>query len=170
MSDENDFDPTHYPSISLAYHFVLPTYDWALRRLESIERRIDLLARTTITIALAAPASAFAITRLSGKTFHLVLDESAYIAIAASLIAVVWGLFVRQAGCVSVIDLRQVYDKYLHKSQGEFQKDIIYTASEHAIANERLSRLKSYGADVMIALFIIEIVAVINWAFGALGL
>ena len=170
MSDENDFHPTRYPSIPLAYDFVLPTYDWALRRLESIERRIDILARSAITIALAAPASAFAITRLSGKTFHLVLDESAYIAISASLIAVMWGLVVRQVGSVHVIDLRQVYDKHLHKSPEEFQKDMIYTASEHAIKNEKLSQLKSYCADVMVALFVIEIVAVINWAFGALGL
>lgn len=169
MRDQQSFNPDDYPSIGPAYDLVLPTYDWALRRLDSIERRIDNLVRHVITITLAIPAGTAAIAGLTDKPINLVFNESTWIAIACFLVTLLWGLFVRQAGYVQVIDLEAICNKYMECAEDELKKNMISWAAEHAVANERLSRTKSHGADVMVALFVVEVGALLTWSYGVLG-
>ena len=55
-NNESDFDAAQWPSVDLAYEFVAPSYDWAQRRFESIERRIHTFLAFTATLTLGVPA------------------------------------------------------------------------------------------------------------------
>ena len=51
-----------YPSVELAYDFVIPSYEWASMRVETIERCIEGLLTyiTTVTLALTIATVAIA--------------------------------------------------------------------------------------------------------------
>ena len=169
MEDRESFNPADYPSIGPAFELVVPSYDWALRRLDAIERRLDNLARFVITVTFAAPAGTVGIARLSGNPVEVIYDESLWIVIASFASTLLLWVIVRQIGTVKVIDLQAIFNKYLAHSKEEFRKDIIYAAGEHAIANERLSRRKSLGANLMAVLFGVEVVALLIWSLSVLS-
>ena len=164
MANQPDFDPDLYPSLDLAYEYVLPSHDWAIRRLEAVEQRIDNLMTFAITVTVALTASSIALAGLADKPVPPVLDEPGYIAIALFLIVIIWGMFVRQAGEIAVIDPKVMFNYYLTKSPAEFRKDVLYYAGEVLHQNERTIRRKSWGANIMTVLFVIEIAAVFIWS------
>ena len=43
MAEQPNFTGDEFPSLDLAYEFIIPSYDWALRRLDAVERRIESL-------------------------------------------------------------------------------------------------------------------------------
>ncbi len=46
MAEEKSFNPDErYPSLGLAYDISMQSYDWSIRRLQDVERRIDNLLR-----------------------------------------------------------------------------------------------------------------------------
>ena len=169
MDEEQSFNPDDYPSIRAAYDLVIPSYDWALRRLDSIDRRIDNLLRYVVTVTLAVPAGTVGIAGISGTPLDLSFNEALWLVIASFAITLLWGVFIRQIGGVQVIDLESIFNEHLEDSEEEFKKDIIFTAGQHAKANECISRRKSFGADLMVVLFVVEVGALLTWSFGVLG-
>ena len=57
----DELNPDEFPSIEEIYEFALPSYDWAIRRLDTIERRFDHLLTLTFTLTLAVPVVTIAI-------------------------------------------------------------------------------------------------------------
>lgn len=166
MSSSPDFNSDEYKSLELAYEFVVPSQDWAIRRLEAVERRIDNLTRFIITITLALGASAIAIAELSSEAVTLLPDHSPYISAASFLFAIVLGMYVRQMGNLSLLDPMGLYRNYIKKSEPEFRGLILFYAGKQFAANEKLIRCKSWGGTGMIILFLFEISSAAVWFHG----
>src|SRR5581483_7624057 len=60
--DESALGEADYPAVAYAYEFVLPSYDWAVRRFEGSETRLHNLQTYSATIAFGAPVAAKAIS------------------------------------------------------------------------------------------------------------
>jgi hypothetical protein len=56
MSDE-------YPSLELAYEYVLPSYEWAMSRSDMLEQRLQDSITLITTVTLAVPVLATAIVK-----------------------------------------------------------------------------------------------------------
>ena len=120
-------------------------------------------------MTFAVQAGTVGLARLSDEPLSVVVNESVWVVIASFAMTLSWWALIRQMGSVHVIDLEAIFERHLVYNEDEFQKDMIYTAGQHAIANESLSRRKSLGADLMVVLFGVEMVALLIWAFGVLG-
>ena len=94
MAKQPDFNSDKYKSLGLAYEFVVPSHDWAIRRLEAAERRIDNLMRFIITVTLALGASVIAVAELSDEPTWLQLNGPGFLTISSFLIAVALGMYV----------------------------------------------------------------------------
>ena len=167
MASQPDFNSDTYESVELAFEFIVPSYDWAMRRLEAAERRIDNLMRFIITVTLALGASAIAIAELSSQPLSLFLDCVAIIALASFLItfliAIVLGMWVRQTGNITLLSPSGLYHDYIQKTKREFQGLILFHAGKHLEKNEELVRRKSNAATVMVVLFLFELCAAAIW-------
>ena len=161
MAKEEPFSDADYPSIDLAYEIVLPSYDWAIRRLQVVEQRIEGLLRLTTTATIAIPVIAFATTKDVDPTVYL--NWQAVVASALFFLTTVLGLLARRFGGISVIDPKQLYDNHLKKGKRELKKDLIYFAGLDFQDNVRLIERKSRCADLLVVLFVLELVFGVWW-------
>ena len=163
MASPPDFNSDTYKSVELAYEFIVPSYDWAIRRLEAAERRIDNLMRFIITVTLALGASAIAIAELSSQPLSPFLDCAAFVALASFLVAIVLGMCVRQMGNLALLSPSALYRDYIQKNKRDFQGLTLFYAGKDFERNERLVRSKSRGATGMVILFLFELIAAATW-------
>ena len=161
MSPEETFNPDNYPSINLAYEIVLPSYDWALRRLQSVEKRIEGLLRLIVTITLAFPVVA-AVTSQDASFADFATWQGA-VTLALFLTTLVIGLAARRYKGIRLIDPDDLYNQHLHKRCLEFKKDFIKYAGEDFQDNAQVIDDKSTYADMIAVTFMIELVFGILW-------
>lgn len=157
--------PSQYPSLNLAYEYVIPSYGWALSRFEAVERRIErllmLILAATIAVPVFLPLVREEPVHLStaGWKSILILGAIVLFVLAASI-----GIYARQAREVSLVDPGVHYRESLSLPHWEFQRNAIYFAAEHMKENVANIALKSRLADCMAGLFGIEIVMWVVWA------
>ena len=165
MSQEvPDLNKDNYPSIELAYDLSVRSYDWAVTRLLNAERRVDTTLRLGLTGTAILPTIAFAITRTDPSPEYINLPG--FIALLLAFIASTMGIIARRHGEVAFINPKLLYDNnHLADSCEQFQVDVIYAASEDFLDNVELVRFKSTCADVMAALYGVEILFGIWWLF-----
>lgn len=110
-----------WPSVDLAYGFVLPSYQWAQQRLDAVDSRIQTLQAFAASITVAAPVFAAAIvTDIQFGSIWFVL------ALCAFGITVVAGAIARAWGTVQIISPQRLYQAWLHLSEWEFKKNAVY--------------------------------------------
>lgn len=147
-----------YRSLDLAYEYVLPSYDWAVRRSDAVESRIQALLGLITTITLAAVAFVRAIARVDiGDPIWLVLAGLAFIA------AVVCGVIGRTTGELQIVSPEALYNEWLDKPPETFRTESIYYAGQNLRSNERLVRKRHRFLTWMIVLFALEVVLLGAW-------
>ena len=153
MAEEEPFDAdAYYPSLDLAYDVSLLTYDWAIRRLQAVERRIDNLLALGLTGTVTLPV----IARLTVREATSITDFATPPGIAALLFflaALFMGVVARQIGHVSLINPQRLYKFYIRKQPWEFQRNIIHYAGEAHAKNAELIQTKSAYANWVAAFF-----------------
>ena len=165
MEDTNNTEK--YPSVELAYEFVIPSYELARSRLESVERRIEGLLTYIATITLAIPVVTIAIAKESGQLD--VLGWQAVGALSCFAAATLLGMVGRQVGEITLVDPTKLYEKTLSYTHWEFQKNAIYFAGEHFEKNRSLIACKSRLGDIMVGLLVAEAIFGLLWAHGLLS-
>ena len=147
-----------WPSVDLAYGFVLPAYQWAQQRLDAVDSRIQTLQAFAASITIAAPVFAAAIvTDIQFDSIWFVL------ALGAFGITVVTGAIARAWGTVQIISPQRLYQAWLHLSEWEFKKNAIYWAGEHFETNRTLVNGKGWVPMGMTAAFLAEAVFLLIW-------
>jgi hypothetical protein len=149
-----------WPSTTLAYEFVRPSYDVVLKRLETVELRIRAILTLAATLTLAAPVF---IPSFAGKREPL----SVWFVGALVVFAVIgwWGLGPRSRGHVKIISPRFLYERTLHLPQRDFMSLALKTAGEDFDANMALVNHHGVLADRMGILLIGEAALLVCWAF-----
>lgn len=147
-------------SVALAYQFVLPSYDWMLRRLASVESRINNLLMLIATVTAGIP---LVVVGLNGEAQHL----NGWLAIwAFSLFAlsISLGLIARAWGKIELVDPANFAEDWISRPKEEFWKWSVHYAGKHYNKNDKLISSKSRLVDVAVGIFVVE---VILWAFWA---
>ena len=163
MAEEKPFNPDeYYPSLELAYEVSLLTYDWAIRRLQDVERRIDNLLRLGLTGTVAFPIIVVAVTEDS-RNFADYATWPGAVTFLLFLAALILGVFARQHGHITLINPKRLYKNHIRKESWNFKRHIIHYAGKHHRTNAELIQTKSTCADMVSVLFGIEIVFGVFW-------
>jgi hypothetical protein len=147
-----------YPSVSLAFDVSKSAYDWAIRRLDVLDNRLQSMLQ--FAVGLTTAIIAFITTSQRHVEFRSVWFISAIVAFAAGLFI---GVYARGLGSVIVVDPRVLFQQWLHKSEWEFRKDFIYFAAKHLQANRAIIKRKSNLTNIVTTCFMIEAVALAVW-------
>jgi hypothetical protein len=163
MTEKSDPQAT-WPGATLAYDFVLPSYQWAIARYEAVDSRIQTLQAFIVTVTLGLPTLA----NLIGKNISF---ASWWFIIACSfaIMAVTIGLIGRARGSLALVPPQILYDKWLHKQESEFRKDMVYFAAEHFEQNTNLVNWKGRLVTMMTTVVLLEAGLLLVWMILARG-
>ena len=152
----------------LIYEFVIPSYNWALQRLDSAERRLQGLLLYLATLTFAIPVATLAI---AGEDNQLDgLDWTAKAAVGCFILATIVGLFARLRGHLLIADPGAMYERREgDKSREAFRLNRVCKSGDDLTQNRRVVRNKNYAADFMSFLLALEIGFWIWWAYLVLS-
>lgn len=140
-----------YPSVDLAYRFAVDSYDISWKRWDAIDARLHGLMSLAVALTLAIPAT-FKIRGLALNAIWI------YLILATFVMLVGVGSYARLMGSLKVIEPSVLYDKFLHFSDWEFKKNLIYWAGVHYDFNRRMIYKKWRLTIIVTCLFGLEVV------------
>jgi hypothetical protein len=155
------FDESAYPSVELAYQFVIPSYQMLASRFEAADGRLTSLLTMASSLTLAAPIFA--------KSVHpsIAFNSGWFIAgMVCFCLAVVAGLVGRLRGVLTLPNPAHQYNKTLHLPLWEFRQQAIYFAGQHFNKNIQAITVKGRAALALTCLFAVEIVCLVAWMSG----
>jgi hypothetical protein len=147
-----------YPGVKPAQAFILPSYQWAVARVDAIDSRIQTFIQFAATVTLGVPALARAVR--TGISFD---SRWFYGALATFAVIVIVGVVARARGSLVVLSPAILYEKWLGRSEWEFQKDLLFFAGEHFNKNTRLVERKAREFSWMTGLFVLETALLLVW-------
>lgn len=154
----NDLEKT-YPSVQLAYPIAINAYDVTMKRLEGVDGRLQTLLTFIITISALFVSNAGA----RGSSFT---SPWFVLSVAFFLASVTVALVGRMKGKIRVLDPRVLFESWLHLTEWEFKKNLIYASGKSFEANSRLLDVKFKYSLVVLVLFTLELVGLVVWVWG----
>lgn len=149
---------SQYPSVNLAFDISKSAYDWAIRRLDVLDNRLQSLLQFAVGLTTAIIAFIVASQR------HVEFRSPWFaLAVAAFGTGLFIGVYARSLANVVVVDPGVLYQQWLHKSEWEFRKDFIYFAAKHLQANRATIKRKSNLTNMATTCFMIEALALVVW-------
>ena len=156
---------TDKETLNLAYEMIVPAYDWSLRRIASVERRIDTLIALIVIVTVAFPVAVMAISGDEGISTSLLSVTLGSCALALAAFAVVFLLFTRRMGFVQyTLPSALTNDEWLSAPVSEFKKDVLEQAGRAIDENRALTNKRSWRTDWMTGVFGVEVLYGIFWA------
>jgi hypothetical protein len=156
MSDSND--QSAWPGVNRAYDFVLPSYQLLMARFEAADGRIQSMLTFAATITLGIP--------VFGKSINPGLSLASpwlWLAVVTFGCIAVIGVVGRAQGSLRLVDPGVLYEKWLHRSEWTFRKDMIHFAGQDFKDNADAIRHKGNCAVAMAALFIVMVFLFMGW-------
>lgn len=159
FTTQQEPDESTWPSVSLAYEFVRPSYEFMAHRLDAVEGRIRALLTLAASATFAAPVF---VTSIVGKPDF----RSPWLIASLVLfgLTVLLGIAAHMAGSVRVASPRLLYENWLHYSEWEFKKNMVYWAGVDFEANSARVNTKGWIATVIGGILLAEGVCLIVWA------
>ena len=151
-----------WPSVKVAYDFVLPSYSLLVSRFEAADTRLTTLLTFAATITLGTP--------ILGRSIHPAIPFASGWFIAAMclfMLSVTVGLIARVCGTLTLPNPAVIYRESLHETEWSFRKNAVYFAGQHFNSNAEAVRTKGNLAVVAAALMIVEIVSLLLWVAQA---
>jgi hypothetical protein len=142
-------------SIDLAYDIAVASYETAVKRLDSVDSRIQTL------IAFVVSASAVVFSGTAGRVqFRSTLFALAILSLLGS---VGLALYARWNGDTWLLKPNVLRERWLHKSETQFKTDMIYWAGCDFIDNMNLVDRKWRLSLYALILFALEVVFLAVW-------
>ena len=157
----NDELQKRWPSVDVAYEFVMPSYQLLARRFEAAGRRLTSLLWIASGLTLAAPILAKAFTPDISFTSQLFI-----VGLLLFAVLVVLGLMGRIMGILTLSDPMVHYNTSLHESEWEFKKNAIYFAGLHFESEANATRRKGNLAILITLLLVAQILSFAFWIAG----
>ena len=171
MAEEqrDELDPGEFPSIEVIYEFVLPSYDWAVRRLDTIERRFDHLLTLTFTLTLAVPVVTIAIA--GAESQPNLLHWQGGVALVLFVATAISGIVIRQHGELTFMNIDGMYDELGNLSPHTFKQHVTYYAGvdfvqEHGLSKEQGARVRLGRGTVLRGDSVWPLVGIQRYLFG----
>jgi hypothetical protein len=149
-----------FPSVDLAYAIAVNSYDVLMKRLDSVDGRLQTMLALFASITAIVPAAAAG----KGLSFH---SKWFYLAIGAMALAVVVAAVARWMGSIKVLDPSMLErDEWLKLSEWEFKNYIIQAAVKAFTKNNRLITLKWRCGVVVAVIFFLGACCLAIWTGG----
>ena len=156
---------TDKETLELAYEMIVPAYDWSLRRVSSVEKRIDRLIALIVIVTVAFPIAVMALSQdepLSTSPLSLTLASCA---LALATFGVAFLIYTRRMGFVQYTLPSVLYnEESLSAPVAEFRREVLEEAGKAIGENRALTGKRSNGADWMAGVFGIEVILGLVWA------
>lgn len=156
---------TDKESLNLAYEMIVPAYDWSLRRIASVEKRIDRLIALIVIVTVAFPLAVMALgdgEAISTSGLSLALGS---VALALATFAVAFLLYTRRMGFVQyTLPSELTKDEWLSAPVSEFKRGVLEQAGKAIDENRALTNKRSWLTDWMTGVFGVEVLYGIFWA------
>lgn len=150
-----------YPAFDLAYDFVLPSYQWAAQRYDSMDGRIQGVQLVSLSVFAALSGVGRLISGADVSSPFFVL------AVAYLALLLIWGFYARQSKTVTLIDPKTLYRKRYADTKPEFKRIVLYWAGEHFSKNRHVVERKWAHVNCMTVLLVLIIAALLAWIWGA---
>ena len=150
----------------LYFNMVPESYEWALRRLDAVESRIQHLMTLApaILLSIALPTAAIA------GAGNVKLSLLAYLALIALGGVMITGIWARSRGGLRLLDQQSVDRDYLEETSLEDAKwNAIKLAGEDFDFNACFIQGKARYADIMGVLLLIGTALGVVWAASVIG-
>jgi hypothetical protein len=155
---------TDKETLNLAYEMIVPAYDWSLRRIASVERRIDRLIALIVTVTVAFPVAVMVISRDEGILTSSLPLTLASCALGLAAFAVSILIYTRQMGHVQyTLPSAVTQEEWLSAPAQEFRQGILEQAGKAIDENRSLTNRRSYLADWMTGVFGMEVLLGLAW-------
>ena len=154
---KNQVCEDQFPSVSLAYEIALNSYDVLIKRIDSIDGRLQTV------LAFFASSTVAVLGVVAGRrlAFH---SKWFYAAVGLMMLAVILTTVARLDGAVKVLDPSKLdTDEWLAKSEWEFKNLIIQAAGRAFITNNRLITRKWWSAIGVIVIFSLGALCLAVW-------
>ena len=152
-------------TLELAYEMIVPAYDWSLRRLSSVEKRIDRLIALIVIVTVAFPIAVMALSQDEPLLTSALPLTLAACALAVAIFAVAFLIYTRRMGFVQYTLPSVLYDEEsLSAPAEEFRREVLEEAGKAIGENRALTNRRSNGADWMAGVFGIEVILGLVWA------
>lgn len=154
-------------TLVLAYEMVIPAYDWSLRRVASVEERIDRLIALIVIVTVAFPVAVMALAgegSISTSALSLTMGSCA---LALAIFAVGFLIYTRGLGQV-LYTLPEAFtrEELLSAGAEDFRQEILEKARKSIEDIRALTERRSWRTDWMTGVFGVEVIFGIVW--GAL--
>lgn len=147
-----------WPSVSLAYDLAIPTYGLTSERLSVVEGRLQSVLGYAATVTLAVPVLASALIKEPNfGSPWFIAGVLMFFVIAAV------GIPFLNIGDLRVISPHLLYDKYLHYSEWEFKKNILYFTGQNFDKNAGLVNGKGRVVTLLSVFLLFEILLLVVW-------
>ena len=160
MTGDNGLNK-QWPSVDVAYGFVLPSYQLLAGRFEAADHRLTSLLSIASGLTLAAPILARAVTPEITFTSRLFIAGLLLFAVI-----VVLGLVGRIIGVLTLPDPMVHYKMSLHEPEWVFKKNAIYFAGLHFESNANAINRKSNVAILITLLLVAQVFCFALWIAG----
>lgn len=152
-------------TLNLAYEMIVPAYDWSLRRIASVEKRIDRLIALIVVVTIVFPVAVMALSRNEAISTSLLSIALGSCALALATFAVAFLLYTRRMGFVQyTLPSALTSDEWLSAPVSEFKRDVLEQAGRAIEGNRALTNERSWRTDWMTGVFGVEVLYGIFWA------
>jgi hypothetical protein len=146
-----------FPSVPLAYEIALNSYDVLIRRIDSIDGRLQ----TVLAFFGSSTVAVLGIVAGRKLDFH---SKWFYAAIGLMMLAIILTAIARLEGAVKVIDPSKLNsDEWLASSEWEFKNLIVQAAAQAFQVNNRLITRKWRTAIAVIVIFSLGAMCLAVW-------
>jgi hypothetical protein len=145
-----------FPSVELAYPMAVASYDLAQKRLDVVEGRLQTLLAFTVPVTIAV------ISAVNGKGVPF---TSLWFIAAMGLcfLGLALGIHARLADKIIVIDPGVLSQNWLHFSEWQFKRNVIYLSGEHFEKNARVIARKGRYTSFTAIIFLLEAICLGAW-------
>jgi hypothetical protein len=147
-----------YPSVDLAYDLTMKSYDTVIKRNEVQDDGIDKLRTFMTTVTLAA--FGFIASRATIVSFH---NWWFWFSVVMYFYTIILTVVAKSSGGLIMLSPSTLYEKYLHYSEWEFKKNILYWMAKHSETNRKYIAHKSRLFVIIFAFFLIQILSLLVW-------
>ena len=145
-----------YPALEVAYDLVLPSYEWALRRLDAIDARLRHIATLAASITAAVPVA------MGALTDYVIFSPWFVAGVAIGVATIVLSTYAQTAGGLILVDPAKVRPA-LTKTPDEFRDYLVYYAGCHRARNGKVINSRGYWAMGLSGLVALEIALLTVW-------
>ena len=149
MSKSDDNMPKEFPSVHLAYPVAMEAYEWAARRMDTMDSRIQTVLALGTSLSLAAPV-AFAALKIEAHRGWIIAATALFMSALAT------GTYARLTGSLTIMTPKKLHDKWLRLDEEIFKRYAVYFSGKHLEKNRRLLVKRHRLLVAVTLLFLLE--------------